>query len=104
MHPRKVDRSKLEKLTDLPNVGPSIAGDLELLNISSPSDLVGRDPVEIYLSLCKKTRVRHDPCVLDTFISIVDFMNGGKPRPWWDFTAKRRKMWASVENRLGPLC
>ena len=103
MHPNKVDRAKLDKLTDLPNVGPSIAGDLQLLKIQVPHDLIGRDPIEVFVSLCKKTGVRHDPCVLDTFISIIDFMDGGKPKPWWDFTKKRRLVWAEVEDQLASL-
>ncbi|MEN6622547.1 MAG: helix-hairpin-helix domain-containing protein, partial [Smithella sp.] len=34
---------------------------------------------------------RHDPCVIDVFISAVHFMKGGKPLPWWSFTAERKK-------------
>lgn len=90
MHPARVDRDRLVALTDLPNVGPSIAGDLRLLGIESPVQLVGRDPFELYRTLCVRTGVRHDPCVLDVFMSVTDFLGGGAPRPWWDFTAERK--------------
>jgi hypothetical protein len=33
MHPDKVRREQISQLTDLPNIGPSLAGDLRLLGI-----------------------------------------------------------------------
>lgn len=32
------------RLVDIPNIGPSIAGDLRALGITEPRQLVGRDP------------------------------------------------------------
>ncbi len=90
MHPSKVDRSRLHHLTDLPNVGPATAGDLLLLGIERPEQLVGRCPFALYEELCALTSVRHDPCVIDVFISITCFMNGEEPRPWWAYTAQRK--------------
>ncbi|NCD25751.1 MAG: mitomycin resistance protein [Deltaproteobacteria bacterium] len=98
MHPSKVDRSRLRELTDLPNIGPAMAGDLRLLGITRPDQLVGRDPFVMYEALCAATNARHDPCVIDVFISIVRFMNGEPPRPWWDYTTERKKALA----RGGP--
>ncbi len=90
MNPTKVNRDRLDKLTDLPNIGPSIAGDLELLGIKSPRALIGCDPLEMYKTLCTTTGVRHDPCVLDVFISITRFMEGEDAKPWWDYTEERK--------------
>ena len=42
MNPDKVQRSKLNTLTDLPNVGKAVAEDLALLGITQPQDLAGR--------------------------------------------------------------
>ncbi len=98
MHPSKVDRARLEKLTDLPNVGKEFARDLVLLGITKPSQLEGRDPVALYDALCKKTRTRQDPCVLDTFISLTRFMEGDPPQVWWAYTAERKKMMAALER------
>ena len=98
MNPTKVRRDRLNQLTDLPNIGPSIAGDVELLGIKSPKALTGRDPFEMYNTLCAKTGVRHDPCVLDVFISITRFMNGEDPKPWWDFTEERKSVLARDER------
>jgi len=92
MNPAKVQRERLNRLTDLPNVGPSIAQDLKLIGINTPAELTGRDPVALYDSLCLKTGVRHDPCLLDVFISITRFMDGEAPRVWWDYTAERKRM------------
>lgn len=92
MHPSKVTRENLTKLTDLPNVGPSIADDLRLIGIDRAAQLAGKDPVKLYRKLCKVTGQRHDPCVLDTFMSITSFMDGQPPRPWWEFTEERKRM------------
>ena len=92
MHPAKVQRERLNRLTDLPNVGPSIAEDLKLIGIHTPDQLIGRNPVGLYESLCLKTGARQDPCVLDVFISITRFMDGEPPRVWWDYTAQRKRM------------
>jgi hypothetical protein len=37
------------------------------------------------------TNTRHDPCVLDVFISVTRFMAGGAPQAWWKFTAERKR-------------
>jgi hypothetical protein len=90
MNPAKVRRDRLHALTDLPNVGPSIAGDLQLLGIHTPTDLIGRDAYTMHDTLCARTGVRHDPCVIDVFLSITRFMAGDPPRVWWHYTAERK--------------
>src|SRR4051812_24138167 len=78
-------------LEAIPNVGPSIARDLRSIGIKQPKDLIGRNPYSLYRALCDETRCRQDPCVLDTFISAVRFMEGAPARPWWFYTAQRKK-------------
>ncbi|WP_133480050.1 helix-hairpin-helix domain-containing protein [Cognatilysobacter segetis] len=90
MNPARVDRARLRDLTDLPNVGPSIAGDLRRIGIESPAQLVGQSPMALYRRLCEVTGVRHDPCVLDVFMSVTRFMDGEPPQPWWAYTAERK--------------
>lgn len=99
MNPAKVDRACVKKLTDLPNIGKAMAADLHLLDIHSPQDLVGRDPIVLYQQLSRITQMAQDPCVLDVFMSVVDFMNGGPPRPWWEFTPQRKA--SAVSNKTG---
>ena len=83
-------RTEFTELEHLPNVGPAVAGDLRRLGISEPKQLIGRDPYLMYDDLCRVTRQRHDPCVLDTFIAVVRFMGAEPARPWWKYTAERK--------------
>jgi len=85
-----------ESLEQLPNVGPSIAADLRALGIAHPRELATRDPLVLYRALCAHTGKRQDPCVLDTFLAITDFMRGAAPAPWWTYTAQRKR-------RFGPV-
>ena len=78
-------------LEDIPNVGPAVAADLRRLGITAPADLLGRDPYALYEDLCEKTGRRHDPCLLDTFIAAVRFMAGGPKKPWWAYSAERKR-------------
>ena len=90
MNPSKVDRNHLLSLTDLPNVGPACEKDLRLIGIRVPAHLRGRDAYDMYAQLCMKTGVVHDPCVINVFLSIVRFMAGEAPRPWWDYSKERK--------------
>jgi len=79
------------RLEDIPNIGPSIADDLRAIDIFEPRQLVGRDPYELYRRMTEVTGEVHDPCLCDTFIAAVRFMEGGPPRPWWFYTAERKQ-------------
>lgn len=79
------------ELEAIPNIGPSIAGNLRLLGIHAPTDLKGQDPYVLYQQLCAQTGVRHDPCLLDTFIAATRFMAGEPPLPWWRYTKERKR-------------
>lgn len=96
MNPAKVRRDRVQVLTDLPNIGPAMARDLECIGIRRPSQLAGLDPLTLYRKLCARTSTRQDPCVLDVFIAITRFMNGEAPKPWWAYTAERKR-------KYGPL-
>jgi hypothetical protein len=88
--------SAVVKFQDIPNIGPAMVEDLILIGIKRPADLKGNDAFALYQKLCKETRTHHDPCVLDTFIAAVDFMNGASPRPWWHYTKGRKKQFPSI--------
>ena len=85
------DRKTVSRLADLPNIGKAIAKDLQSIGIDHPRKLIGKDPYGLYNELCTLSGKRHDPCVLDVFMSAVHFMEGGKPLPWWAFTGERKK-------------
>jgi hypothetical protein len=88
--PRR-DPSPSQLLQELPNVGPRTAGDLLRLGITAPAQLKGRDPYRLYDDICRKDGVRHDPCLIDVFISITEIANGKPAKPWWHFTDRRKK-------------
>jgi hypothetical protein len=83
-------------LEQLPNIGPALAAELRLLGISHPQDLLGQDGYLLYRRLCEVTRMRHDPCVLDTFLAATDFMRGAPATPWWQYTAQRKQRYGLV--------
>jgi hypothetical protein len=82
--------AEAQHFEDIPNIGPAMAKDFQLLGITNPTDLAGRDPYALYDELCERTGSRHDPCVIDTFISAVRFMEGAPPLPWWHYTDERK--------------
>jgi hypothetical protein len=90
--PKAATAEDCRALEQLPNVGPAMARDLRRLGIHSPQALKGRDGLQLYRALCDATGHRQDPCVLDTFLAVVDFMNGAPPAPWWAYTAQRRAL------------
>lgn len=89
-------------LEAIPNIGKSIANDLRSIGIESPQGLIGRDPHALYEALCDRTRSRQDPCVLDTFISAVRFMEGAPARPWWHYTAERKRKFPAASLGRSP--
>lgn len=95
MNPVKVIREKVSKLTDLPNIGKTVAADLKSIGITEPSQLAGQDPYDLYVQFCEAFGEIQDPCMLDVLMSIIDFMDGGEPRVWWDFTAERKRRYSS---------
>ena len=94
-------RTGFIELEQLPNVGPAVARDLRRLKINRPADLVGRDPYVMYDDLCRVTGKRHDPCMLDTFIAVVRFMGGAPVKPWWAYTAERKRRMNSTSSVTG---
>ena len=83
--------AEAHRLQDIPNIGPSIAGDLRALGILEPRQLVGQDPYELYRRSNIIAGQRQDPCLADCFISAVRFMEGAPAKPWWHYTAERKR-------------
>lgn len=82
-----------KKLKDIPNIGKKVAEDLRFIGIQKPEQLVNKDPLKLYDSLCEQTGKYIDPCMLDVFMAAVDFMNGAQAMPWWAYTAQRKKLY-----------
>lgn len=96
MHPSKVNREHLHTFTDLPNIGPAAAADFQLLGYQTPQQLAGADPLALYHALCLASGSRQDPCVLDVLISVVDFLDGAPPQPWWHYTPLRKQRYGAL--------
>ena len=94
--PKAASAADCLRLEQLPNVGPAMAGDLRALGILHPQELAHRDAYALYQALCAHSGKRQDPCVLDTFMAVTDFMRGAAPAPWWAYTAQRKQVYGSI--------
>ena len=94
--PKAASAADCQRLEQLPNVGPAMAGDLRALGILHPQELAHRDAYALYQALCAHSGKRQDPCVLDTFMAVTDFMRGAAPAPWWAYTAQRKQVYGSI--------
>jgi len=89
-----VQRADIKSFKEIPNVGKATEKNFDIIGINSPKQLIGKDPYKMYNELCIETNQKHDPCVIDVFISAVRYMEGGPPKKWWEFTEERK-------NKLG---
>ena len=88
------------RLRDLRGVGPSIEANLRDLGVNTVEQLAARDGADLYEALCRKTRTRQDPCVLDTFRCAV--AQARDPRlpadqcDWWWWSRQRKASGAAA--------
>ena len=87
-------------LLELDNVGPAVARYLERVGITQTSQLAGRDAIEVYDEMCAASGRRLDPCLLDTVMSAVEQADGRPARPWWDYTAERKRRLSGESPRI----
>jgi hypothetical protein len=88
--------SEVKKWQDIPNVGPAMERDFTLLGLKQPQDLKGKDAFLLYQKMCNVSGSRQDPCVLDTYMAAVDFMNGAPARPWFYYTKGRKTKYPNI--------
>ena len=96
------DAAVLKALQVMPNIGPRMADDLIRLGIRSVRDLVGRDPMQMYDAISALDGVRHDPCVLDSYMAAIDHATTGSMRPWWDYTPRRKALLKKLAETQHP--
>ena len=87
---------EVKDFQDIPNIGKAIAKDFDLLGLRKPVDLIKKDPFKLYQKMCQVSGTRQDPCVLDTYIAVIDFMNGAPARPWYFYTKQRKKHYPDI--------
>ncbi len=90
--------NEVRNFRDIPNVGPRIEDDFRLLGIKKPHDLKGKDAYTLYKKLERITGAHHDPCVLDTYMAVIDFMGGAPARPWFYYTPFRKKRYGQGKH------
>jgi hypothetical protein len=90
------------QLRDLAGIGPAMLKDFELLHIGSVDQLAKHDPTVLYDDLCRLTKSRQDPCVLDTFCcAVAQARNPNLPaeqRNWW-YWSRLRKAPEKAKNK-----
>jgi hypothetical protein len=87
---------EVNKFQDIPNIGPAMVRDFLLIGIKKPADLINKKPLVLYKKICQVTGVRQDPCVLDTYIAAIDFMQGASARPWFYYTKNRKRDYPNI--------
>ncbi len=87
-------RESVVRFRQIPNIGPAMEADFRMLKVSHPHKLAELDPYALYERLNKVSGTRHDPCVLDTFIAAVRYMQGAPATPWWKYTSERKRVLA----------
>lgn len=78
------------ELLKLQNVGKATLKDLELLGITSISELATANADELYSRLQVLTGQHQDPCVWDVFAAIIHEAKTGEKTPWWQWTNVRK--------------
>jgi len=74
---------------EIPGVGEKTAQDLWGMGIRIPADLYGRDPLELYETLCTKEGYAVDRCMLYVFRCAVYYVSNEQHDPellkWWNW-------------------
>jgi hypothetical protein len=84
-------RSGPDELRALANVGAATQADFAVLGIDTVAQLAKQEADELYGRLNEITGRRHDPCVWDTFAATIHQARTGEAKPWWHWTAERKR-------------
>ena len=80
------------ELEDLPYIGTSIAKGLRKINIFTPVQLKDQNPFFLYQQMCASANKKINPCLIDILMAAIYFVHGNPEKPWWEFTAQRKKI------------
>lgn len=78
-------------LDQIPNVGKGLARELRQIGFNRPHHLRGQDPVVVYTKLVSNG-MEPNLQTADILFAAIDFMNGGTPKPWEEFSEQRKKV------------
>ncbi len=80
-------------LTEIHGVGKSIANDFHNIGVTKVSDLIGKNPEELYLQICAYQGCCVDRCILYVCRSSVYFAENKVHDPeklkWWNWKDKK---------------
>lgn len=93
---KATNSSQVKTFQDIPNIGPAMERDFKALGLRGPNDLKTKDAFKLYRKMCRISGARQDPCVLDTYMAAIDFMQGAPARPWFYYTKKRKMQYPSL--------
>lgn len=97
---KRAKSPKRDELLALANVGPATRADFARLGIDSVAALAKQQPDKLYARLNRLTGRRHDPCVWDTFAAAIHQARTGEAKPWWHWTAERKRRTALGDFNL----
>ncbi|WP_276106742.1 helix-hairpin-helix domain-containing protein [Listeria costaricensis] len=84
-----------QKLTDLPSIGKKMTVMLGKIDIHTPQDLAGQNPMTLYERSCQQAGERLDPCVLYTYRCAVHAAETGDTTSeltkWWNWKDRTHK-------------
>ena len=84
----KIEES-LAEFETIPGVGKRISISFWDIGLRSLSDLVGKDPEQLYEALCDHQNMRVHKCMLYIFRCAVYFVSEKNPKPellkWWNW-------------------
>jgi hypothetical protein len=82
-------RQHLSALMEIPGVGEKTAEDLWEMGIKAPAEMRGRNPRELYDTLCTLKGSTIDPCMLYIFRCAVYYVSNERHDPerlkWWNW-------------------
>ncbi|MEP6715662.1 MAG: helix-hairpin-helix domain-containing protein [Terriglobia bacterium] len=82
------------RLKDLRGIGKKMLEDFDRLKISSVTQLKTQDAQELYDRMCRITKTRQDPCVLDTYRCAIEQARHpnlpAEQRDWWYWSRVRK--------------
>lgn len=85
----KSKKLAIENLQNIPSIGPKVGKMLVEIGISKVADLKGRNPEELYNSICEVRGETLDRCVLYHFRCAVYFATNKSHKPdllkWWSW-------------------
>jgi len=86
-----LDTDDRQGLLALMNLGPATLGYLAELGVTSVATLARQDADELYVRLQAQRHAPFDPCLHDTFAAVIHEARTGEKRPWFTFTAERKR-------------